>query len=57
MIGVPEESTKSKYHEYITFIAEDAVRPLKDYLNTRRSLTSESLLRDKGVISGRKPRG
>lgn len=43
-ITVPEEIAKGKYHEYITFMAEDAARLLRDYLNTRRNLTAESLL-------------
>lgn len=44
MITVPEDLAKGKYHEYFTFISEDAVRFLKDYLNTRHNLTKESLL-------------
>jgi len=42
MVKVPEEDAKGQYHEYLTFIGEDAVRLLKDYLNTRRNLKPES---------------
>ncbi len=42
MVKVPEDLAKGKYHEYFTFIGEDAIRLLKDYLNTRRNLTGES---------------
>jgi len=44
MIRVPEESTKGQYHEYFTFIGEDADRLLRDYLNTRRNLTPENFV-------------
>lgn len=44
MIKVPEELAKGGYHEYFTFIGEDAIRLLKDYLNTRRNLTMESFV-------------
>lgn len=42
MIKIPEENAKGQYHEYLTFIGEDAVKFLKDYLNTRRNLKPES---------------
>jgi len=42
LVTVPEEIAKGKYHSYITFIGEDAVRLLRDYLNTRRNLNAES---------------
>jgi integrase len=44
MIKVPEEDTKGKFHAYFTFIGEESVRLLKDYLNTRRNLTPENYL-------------
>jgi integrase len=44
LVNVPEEITKGQYHGYITFIGEDAVRYLKAYLNTRRTLTKDSYL-------------
>ena len=44
MIKVPEELAKGGYHEYFTFIDEDAVKLLKDYLNTRLDLTLESFI-------------
>jgi len=44
LIKVPEELAKGGYHDYETFIGEDAVRLLKDYLNTRRDLTPESFI-------------
>jgi len=36
LVNVPEELTKGQYHGYITFFAEDAIKYLKAYLNTRR---------------------
>jgi integrase len=44
LVNVPEEITKGQYHGYISFIGEDAVRYLKAYLNTRRTLTKDSYL-------------
>jgi len=44
MVKVPEEDTKGKFHSYFTFIGEESVRLLKDYLNTRRNLTPENYL-------------
>ena len=44
LVNVPEEATKGQYHEYISFIGEEAVRHLKAYFNTRRKLTGESLV-------------
>jgi integrase len=44
MVKVPEDLAKGKYHEYFTFIGEDAARLLKDYLNTRRNLSGESFV-------------
>ena len=44
MIKVPEDLAKGGYHDYFTFIGEDAIRLLKDYLNTRLNLTMESFV-------------
>ncbi len=41
-IEVPKEIAKGKYRGHITFIAEESVQYLKDYLKTRGNLTSES---------------
>lgn len=43
-ISVPEELAKGEYGEYLTFIGEDAVRLLTDYLKTRPNLNRESLV-------------
>jgi integrase len=41
-VNVSEEATKGQFHSYFSFLAEDSVRLLKDYLNTRKNLTRES---------------
>jgi integrase len=43
-IEVRQENTKGKYASYISFIGEEALRLLKDYLNTRPNLKPESFL-------------
>lgn len=43
-IDVPLEIAKGKYRSYFTFIGPDALRLLKDYLNTRENLTFGSYL-------------
>lgn len=41
-IEVPKELAKGKYRRYVTFIGEEGVQQLKNYLKTRASLTPES---------------
>jgi site-specific recombinase XerD len=43
-IDVPEEIAKGKFGSYVTFIGPDALKYLKQYLATRTSLTSGSLV-------------
>jgi hypothetical protein len=43
-IDVPQEIAKGKYRGYFTFIAHEAVKYLKAYLNTRRNITSNDFL-------------
>jgi len=43
-IDVPIEIVKGKYAEHFTFIGEEAVKHLKDYLKTRPALTADSYL-------------
>lgn len=43
-IDVPRELAKGKYRGYFTFIGEEAVRHLKNYLRYRRNLTPQSYL-------------
>lgn len=41
-VDVPRDKTKGQYKAYFTFIGEEAVKHLKDYLKTKTNLTSES---------------
>ena len=50
-IEVPQDIAKGKYKGHFTFIGEDAVHYLKDYLKTRPNLTSESYV----FVSYKKP--
>jgi integrase len=43
-IEVRQENTKGKYGSYISFVGEESLRLLKDYLNTRVILNPESFL-------------
>ncbi len=43
-VTVPEELTKGQYHDYITFLGEDAAEYLRNYLKTRMNLKPESFL-------------
>jgi integrase len=43
-IEVPQELAKGKYGSYVTFIGPDTLKYLKQYLATRKNLTSDSLL-------------
>lgn len=43
-IEVPQEIAKGKYRSYFTFVGDDALHHLKNYLNTRANLTPESYL-------------
>ena len=43
-IDIPEEIAKGQYRSHFSFIGEDALKHLRDYLKTRSNLTSESLL-------------
>jgi site-specific recombinase XerD len=43
-ITVPEEITKGKFGSYVTFLGPDALKYLKQYLDTRTNLTPDSLL-------------
>jgi len=43
-INVPQEIAKGKYRGYFTFIAHEAVKCLKAYLNTRRNITDNDFL-------------
>lgn len=43
-IEVPEELAKGKYKPHFTFIAEEALTHLRDYLKTRPNITRESYL-------------
>jgi hypothetical protein len=43
-IEVPKEIAKGKYGSYVTFISTDAIKYLKQYLDTRANLTQDSLL-------------
>ena len=43
-ISIPQELAKGKYRGYFTFIGEEALRHLRNYLKTRPNLTRESLL-------------
>jgi integrase len=42
LVKIREENTKGAYHAYISFLGEDAVNALKNYLNTRRDLKPDS---------------
>ena len=44
LVMVPKQKTKGKFGAYFTFIGEDALKYLKDYLATRADLTPESYL-------------
>lgn len=43
-IDIPQEITKGKYENYVTFLGADATKYLKQYLATRTNLTQGSLL-------------
>lgn len=43
-VTIPQEIAKEKCRGYFTFIAEEAVRHLRNYLKTRSNLTRESLV-------------
>jgi site-specific recombinase XerC len=43
-IEVPQEITKGKFGNHVTFIGSDAIKYLKQYLATRTNLTPNSLL-------------
>ena len=43
-IDVPKELAKGKYGTHVTFIGSDAVKYLKQYFDTRKDLTPDSLL-------------
>jgi integrase len=42
LIRIREEIAKGQYNEYISFLGEDSVNALKNYLNTRKNLKPDS---------------
>lgn len=44
LVKIREEIAKGQYHEYISFLGEDAVNALHAYLNTRKDLKPDSLV-------------
>jgi len=44
LVTVPQNLTKGHYSKYFTFLGEDAVQHLKDYLKTRTNLSDDSWL-------------